>query len=92
MASRGLSTFALYRAYRVATRRGIVSHFRKTDETINHAIDIDLLAVHTTLARIEKSSHRLTNLAGYSTPAGRRFAVFSSESVAVPPPGLMNSL
>jgi serine/threonine protein kinase len=83
MASRGFQ-LSLFSPYRVATRRGIISYFRKTNETINQAIDIDLPAVHTTLARIEKSSHRLIYLTGYPTPAGRRFAVFSSSPLLYP--------
>jgi hypothetical protein len=83
MAARGFQ-LAHFSAYRVANRSGIISHFRKTADAINQAIDIDLAAVHTTLARIEKSSHRLIHLAGYSTPAGRRFAVLSSSPSVYP--------
>jgi serine/threonine protein kinase len=79
MASRGLK-LSLYSAYQVASRSGIIGHFRKTktDDTIHQALGIDLSAVPTTLERIEKSAYRLDYLAGYPTSEGRRFAVFSS--------------
>ena len=83
MASRGLK-LSFYSAYQVASRSGIISHFRKTDDTIHQAIDIDLPTVHTTLERIEKSAYRLNYLAGYPTPAGRRFAVFSTSPSLYP--------
>ena len=66
------------------SRSGIISHFRKTDDTIHQALGIDLPAVHTTLEKIEKSAYRLIYLAGYPTPEGRRFAVFSSSPSLYP--------
>jgi serine/threonine protein kinase len=83
MASRGLK-LSFYSAYHVASRSGIISHFRKTDDTFPWALDIDLAAVHTTLERIEKSAYRLIYLAGYPTPLGRRFAVFSTSPSLYP--------
>lgn len=40
--------------------------------------------MHTTLERIEKSAYRLSFLAGYPTPEGRRFAVFSTSPLRYP--------
>ena len=77
--SRGFK-LSLFDAYRVASRSGIIGHFRKTDDTIDQALGIDLPAVHASLEKIEKSAHRLIYLAGYPTPEGRRFAVLSSRS------------
>ncbi len=79
MASRGFK-LSLFDAYRVASRSGIISHFRKTDDTIDPALGIDLPDVNASLERIGKSAHRLIHLAGYPTSEGRRFAVISSGS------------
>ena len=79
MASRGYQ-LALFDAYRVASRSGIVSHFRKTDDTIDQSLGLDLPSVRPRLERIERLAQRLVYLAGYPTPEGRRFAVFSSGS------------
>jgi serine/threonine protein kinase len=79
MATRGFQ-LSLFDAYRVASRSGIIGHFRRTDETIDQSLGIDLPSVRERLEKIEKSSHRLIHLAGYPTPAGRRFAVLSSRS------------
>ena len=83
MASRGFK-LSLYSPFRVGSRSGIIGHFRKTDDTVDQAVGIDLAAVHTTLERISKSAYRLTYLAGYPTAEGRRFAVFSSSPSLYP--------
>jgi serine/threonine protein kinase len=75
---------SLYNAYRLGSRSGIIAHFRKTDDTIDHALGIELPAIHTTLEMIEKSAYRLIYLAGYPTPAGRRFAVVSTSPLLYP--------
>ena len=83
MAARGFQ-LSLYTHIGSPLEAGSSATCEKADDTIKQAIDIDLAAVHTTLAGIEKSLHRLTYLAGYPTPAGRRFAVFSSSPLLYP--------
>ena len=83
MEARGFK-LRLYNAYRIGARSGIIGHFRKTEDTIHQALGIELSAVHTTLKAIEQSAYRLTYLAGYPTPAGRRFAIFSSSPSLYP--------
>ncbi len=75
---------SLFDAYRVGSRSGIISHFRQTDDTIDQALGIDLPAVRTSLEKIKRSAYRLTYLAGYPTPEGRRFVVLSSSSCLRP--------
>ena len=83
MALRGFK-LSLFSAYQIASRSGIISHFRKTEDTIHHALGIDLPAIHATLETIEKSAYRLIYLAGYPTPEGRRFAVVSTSPSLYP--------
>jgi serine/threonine protein kinase len=75
---------ALYAPYRVAARSGIVGHFRKTDDPIDHELGVELTDLPDALDKIEKSAHRLTSLASHLTPQGRRFAVFSSSPLLYP--------
>ena len=83
MESRGFK-LALFDAYRVASRSGIIGHFRKTDDAIDQALGLDIPAVHAILEKIEKSGHRLIHLVGYTTPEGRRYTVLSSRSSSRP--------
>ena len=85
MASRGFEALALSARIRSRSRSGIIGHFRKTDDTIHQAIDIDLPTVHTTLERIEKSAHRLNYLAGYPTPLRAAIRRFLHEPLSVSP-------
>ena len=79
-----ISSSHAFSAYHVAGRRGIISHFRKTDDIIHESVGLELPAVHSTLEKIEKSAYRLIYLAGYPTKDGRRFAVISSSPLLYP--------
>jgi hypothetical protein len=83
MHSRGFQ-LSLFSAYQVASRRGIISHFRKRDDMIHQTVGLDLTDARTTLDKIEKSVFRLIHFAAYPTAEGRRFAVLSSSPSVYP--------